>query len=89
VVQQRKDGPGQAVEVSKYLGLGMTWALSTGLFFYLGSLADARFGTEPWLTLVGAFVGAAAGFYYMIHHLVVEPQRRRRREGGGADGGSR
>ena len=33
-------------------------------------------GSEPWLTLVGAFVGASAGFYYMYHHLVVVPRQR-------------
>lgn len=81
VVQQRKAAPGQAAETSKYLGIGLTWALSTALFLYLGSLADARLGTAPWLTLIGAFVGAAAGFYYMYHHLVVAPRERSEREG--------
>jgi F0F1-type ATP synthase assembly protein I len=78
MVQQRKGGPGFAAESSRYLGIGLTWALSTALFLYLGSLADGWLGTEPWLTLVGAFVGAAAGFWYMYRHLVVEPQRRQR-----------
>ena len=76
VDEYRKDGPGQAVEVSRYLGIGLTWALSTALFLYLGSLADGWLETTPWLTLIGAFVGAAAGFYYMYHHLVVEPRQR-------------
>jgi hypothetical protein len=36
-------------------------ALSTLLFLYLGTRADGWLGTEPWLTLIGAFVGAARG----------------------------
>ncbi len=63
------------VDVSRYLGVGLTWALSTLLFLWLGTLADGALGTRPLFTVVGAFVGAAAGFYYMIHHLVVVPGR--------------
>jgi hypothetical protein len=77
MVRGREDEPGLA-QASRYLGIGLTWALSTGVFLYLGTVADARLGTEPWLTLVGAFVGGAAGFWYMYYHLVVEPERRRR-----------
>jgi F0F1-type ATP synthase assembly protein I len=75
---RRQREQGTAAEMSRYLGIGLTWALSTLLFLYLGTVADARFGTAPWLTLIGAFAGAAAGFWYMYYHLVVEPQRRQR-----------
>jgi ATP synthase protein I len=80
MVQQRKSGPGTAAEASRYLGVGLTWALSTALFLYLGSLADRWLGSEPWLTLIGAFVGAAAGFWYMFRQLVIDPERRRAEE---------
>lgn len=80
MVRGRDSEPGLA-QATRYLGIGLTWALSTGLFLYLGTVADARLGTDPWLTLIGAFVGGAAGFWYMYYHLVVEPERRRR--GGG------
>jgi len=63
----------------------MTWALSTALFLYLCTLLDGWSGTEPLFTLVGAAVGAVAGFYYMYYHLVIEPRqragRKRRDEG--------
>lgn len=65
-----------AASTSQYLGHGLTWAASTLLFLWLGTKADAWLGTEPWLALAGAFVGAAAGFYHMIHHLVVVPRER-------------
>lgn len=60
--------------VGDYLGHGVTLAASTLLFLWLGTRADAWLGTEPWLTLLGAFVGAGAGFYHMIHHLVIVPR---------------
>lgn len=64
------------VEISRYLGYGLTWALSTLLFLYLGTLGDKWLDTKPALTLLGAFVGAAAGFYYMYRHLVEAPKRK-------------
>jgi F0F1-type ATP synthase assembly protein I len=70
-----RDQPSPPVQAAKYLGVGLTWVASTGLFLYLGSLLDERWGTEPWLALVGAFVGAAAGFYYLYHQVAAEVKR--------------
>lgn len=67
-------------EAGRYLGVGMTWALSTALFLYLGTWVDKWVGTKSLFTLLGAFVGAVAGFYYMYHHLVVEPREREARK---------
>jgi F0F1-type ATP synthase assembly protein I len=67
----------ETVEVGRYLGLGLTWALSTLLFLYLGSRADAWLHTKPYLTVLGAFLGAGAGFYSMIYNLMVVPRRRK------------
>ena len=75
----RKKPPAQ-VEISRYLGYGLTWALSTLLFLYLGTLGDRWLGSEPALTLIGACVGAAAGFYYMYRHLVDASKQKGRRE---------
>jgi F0F1-type ATP synthase assembly protein I len=66
-------------QAGRYLGVGMTWALSTALFLYLGSRADRWLGTRPWLTLIGAFVGAAAGFYYLFHSLTTDAEMQRKR----------
>lgn len=71
--------------VGEVLGHGLTWAASTLLFLWLGTKADAWLGTEPWLALLGAFVGAAAGFYHMVHHLLVAPGERERRERDGEE----
>jgi len=64
--------------VEAYLGHGMTLAVSTLLFLWLGTKADEWLKTEPWLALLGAFVGAAAGFYHMVHHLLVAPNPKPR-----------
>lgn len=79
-MQQRKEPAGASAQASKSIGVGLTSALSTLLFLYLGTRADAWLGTTPWLTLAGAFVGAGAGFYYMYYHLVIEPRQRKARE---------
>lgn len=67
---------GLPAEAGRYLGIGLTWALSTALFLYLGTWVDRWVGTESVCALLGAFIGAAAGFYYMYHHLVGESARR-------------
>lgn len=68
--RQSQKGPGE------YLGYGLTWVLSTLLFMLGGQALDQWLGTGQVLTLVGAFVGAAAGFWSMYFHLVIEPKRR-------------
>lgn len=62
--------PPPNVEISRYLGYGLTWALSTLLFLFLGTKVDAWLGSKPAFTLIGAFVGAGAGFYYMYRQLI-------------------
>ena len=60
----------------QYMGLGLTWALSVLLFLGIGAWLDSRLGTEPLLLIVGAFVGAGAGFYSLYYHIVIEPRQR-------------
>lgn len=64
------------VDAAQYLGYGLSWALSTGLFLVGGWLVDRWLGTLPLFLIVGAFVGAGAGFYSLYYHLVIEPRRR-------------
>ena len=85
MVEQRRREPGHAAAASRYMGIGLTMALATGLFMYAGVRADRWLGTEPWLTLLGAFTGAGAGFYYMYYHLVIEPRDRDSKADGKGD----
>ncbi|HKJ91754.1 MAG TPA: AtpZ/AtpI family protein [Longimicrobiales bacterium] len=63
-------------ELARYAGHGLTLAASTGLFLFIGLKVDGWLGTLPLFTVLGALVGASAGFYSMYHHLVVEPRER-------------
>lgn len=74
---RRRPGNGTGyVSIGEYLGHGLTLAASTLLFLWLGTKTDGWLGTEPWLALLGAFLGAGAGFYHMYQHLVVVPRDR-------------
>ncbi|MGE0160987.1 MAG: AtpZ/AtpI family protein [Gemmatimonadales bacterium] len=64
----------------QFMGLGLTWALSVLLFLGVGAWLDSRLGTRPFLLILGAFVGAGAGFYYLYFHIVIEPRQRERAE---------
>lgn len=79
--QRRPQGRSDFGSPAQYLGHGLTWAVSTLLFLWLGMKADGWLGTEPWLALLGAFVGAGAGFYHMYHHLVEVPRDREGEDG--------
>lgn len=49
-------------EAGPYLGLGLQLALGVIVFFYLGSWADEKLHTSPWLMLTGVFLGVVGGF---------------------------
>lgn len=70
------------VDAGSFLGHGLTWAVSTGFFLFVGWQADGWLGTRPLLTIVGAFVGAGAGFYSLYHHLVVAPREQEKQRKG-------
>lgn len=61
----------------QYMGHGLAWALSVLLFLGAGAWLDSKIGTSPLLLVVGAFVGAAAGFYSLYYHIVIEPRRKK------------
>jgi F0F1-type ATP synthase assembly protein I len=46
-----------------YMNIGWMFVVSVGLGILGGRWADTRFGTEPWLFLLGALLGIAVGFY--------------------------
>jgi F0F1-type ATP synthase assembly protein I len=58
----------------RYSGYGLSWALSTLLFLLAGWWVDGKAGTTPLFMILGAFVGAGAGFYSLYRHIVMEPQ---------------
>ena len=74
----RKGGdPRELMRASgQHLGYGLTLALSVLLFLGGGAWVDSKLNTAPFLMLLGAFVGACAGFYSLYYHIVIEPKLR-------------
>ncbi len=68
--------PGFLAAAGRYTGYGLTWALSTLVFLLAGWWLDGKVGTTPLFMILGAFVGAGAGFYSLYRHIVEEPRDR-------------
>jgi ATP synthase protein I len=68
----RSTGP----DAGSLAGVGLGFAASILLFFFLGRWLDEKLGTEPWLLILGVFVGLSAGFWSMYRRLVVEPRMK-------------
>jgi ATP synthase protein I len=74
--QKDSPQPGLWQAAGQYTGYGLTWALSTLLFLLGGWWIDGKMGTMPLFMILGAFIGAGAGFYSLYRHVVVEPRER-------------
>jgi F0F1-type ATP synthase assembly protein I len=55
---------------AKWGSVGFEFGAAVLLFFLLGSWLDARWGTHPWMRVVGALVGIAAGTYALIRQAL-------------------
>jgi len=79
---KRPEQRSTARDAGEYLGVGLQFAGAIVLFLFVGQWLDSRLGTEPWLLLLGVFVGASAGFYSLYRQLVIAPRERERRRRG-------
>jgi F0F1-type ATP synthase assembly protein I len=74
---QKGSDPGDILRATgQFMGLGLAWALSVLFFLAVGAWIDSKLGTSPLLLVLGAFIGAAAGFYSLYYHIVIEPRQR-------------
>lgn len=74
---QKGSDPGDILRATgQFMGLGLAWALSVLFFLGVGAWIDSKLGTSPLLLVLGAFIGAAAGFYSLYYHIVIEPRQR-------------
>ena len=52
---------GGDTDLSRYAGVGMQFAATIGVFAFGGHWLDGRLGSDPWLLILGVFVGFALG----------------------------
>jgi F0F1-type ATP synthase assembly protein I len=73
---ERDAGP----SAGAYAGLGLQFAASIIVFLYLGQWLDRKLGTEPWLLLIGVFLGAGGSFYSIYRKLMRDQEREEARK---------
>ena len=56
-------------DMFRYAGVGAHFAATIGLFAWFGYWADGRWGTGPWLLLVGVFLGFGLGLRSLVAKL--------------------
>ncbi len=66
--------------IGAYLGLGWGFAFAVGLFVGLGWLLDGWLDASPIFTVIGVFVGGAAGFYFVVRQALDIQQDSRAEE---------
>jgi F0F1-type ATP synthase assembly protein I len=59
-------------EASTLGGIGIELAVSVLIGTFVGYRADLYFKTDPWLMVVGLFIGAAAGFYSIYKQTLTD-----------------
>ena len=60
---------------SRFLGHGMSLAVSVAIFGWLGSKVGEWLGLESLLTLIGMLLGGVAGFYNLYVQSVLRPRQ--------------
>ncbi|MBX2990739.1 MAG: AtpZ/AtpI family protein [Bacteroidetes bacterium] len=70
-----KNSPGSigrnvAKDFGPFLTLGLQLAISVVVFLFIGYWLDGKFGTSPWCTIGGAFLGAAGGLIKFIREAL-------------------
>jgi len=60
-VNGSKRPPSFVREAAPFLGLGVQLAAAVLVFYFLGSWADGKLNTAPWLMIVGVSVGVVGG----------------------------
>ena len=64
------------------LGLGLNVVVSAFFFGFLGRWVGSKIGGQEYLTLLGGFIGAAAGFYSLYAHLTARQEDQEKKKPG-------
>lgn len=62
------------------ISIGIELVVSVIIGLSAGAWLDRRFGTSPWLTLVGIMVGSAAGFRSLLQYTKRAAAREERED---------
>ncbi|MEX2465892.1 MAG: AtpZ/AtpI family protein [Gemmatimonadota bacterium] len=62
--------------------MGLNVVVAAFLFGFVGHWVGTKIGGEDYLTLLGGFIGAAAGFYSLYMHLTRPPEDREKKKTG-------
>jgi len=49
-----------------HAGIGIELAVPVVVFVFIGYKLDERWGTDPWLVILGATIGMVVGFYSLF-----------------------
>jgi len=82
---ERETSPDTWSKPGEVLGLGLNVVAAAFLFGFLGHWVGSRIGeggAREALTLLGGFIGAAAGFYSMIRHLTSHSEHPGKKKSG-------
>jgi F0F1-type ATP synthase assembly protein I len=50
-------------DLARFSAVGIELGITIGFFVWIGKSLDERWGTSPWLLLLGMFLGLFGGFY--------------------------
>ncbi|MDZ7779201.1 MAG: AtpZ/AtpI family protein [Gemmatimonadota bacterium] len=64
------------------LGLTLNVVVAAFLFGFLGRWVGTKIGGQDYLTLLGGFIGAVAGFYSLYMHLTARSEDRETKSSG-------
>ena len=71
----------------QFMGAGFTFLAELGCMTALGWWLDGKWGTEPWLLLVGAAIGMTVALFHLLrsasaYEAAVREERRQEQESG-------
>jgi len=85
-LESRRDKKGSGLAPRRLpgevLGLSLNVVVAAFLFGFIGRWVGTKIGGEEYLTLLGGFIGAAAGFYSLYRHLTTRPEDRAKKKTG-------
>lgn len=74
--QKRYDGEGRWQELVAYGSVGVELVVAVLIGTFIGYRLDLYFHTNPWLMVIGLFLGALAGFYN-LYRVTLKAERKR------------